>query len=259
MKCESCKTPIINPRPKQRYCSRSCKERAKNARRRSARVCKRCGESYRQPGKYCSAECRNWKPPRPDACKKCGKPLNHNRSKGRVRFTCAECGHNRERVGFKCWTCGGRVFSDARTNYCSPDCRLRGAVNRMAKTRYRQMLRRLRETHKPRYKMYKGIECRISQYEFIEWAKVEIYKFKQLYPYDIPSVDRIDPDGHYEFGNIRIISLAHNSLRSRYFTHTLGLDARNSRDKNIHMMARAFRVWSEEFNLTKEQVIEAWS
>lgn len=32
---------------------------------------------------------------------------------------------------------------------------------------------------------------------------------------EVPSIDRIDPDGHYEHGNVRVISRSENSKRAR--------------------------------------------
>jgi hypothetical protein len=61
----------------------------------------------------------------------------------------------------------------------------------------------------------KGIELRISRQELKKWCEdnAEIITHF-LDAKQTPSIDRIDPDGHYERGNIRIIPKAQNSGRA---------------------------------------------
>lgn len=61
---------------------------------------------------------------------------------------------------------------------------------------------------------YANVELKMSRKKFIDWAIPEYEKFMYLNPGVQPSVDRIDPDGHYEINNIRIISMAENCERS---------------------------------------------
>lgn len=62
---------------------------------------------------------------------------------------------------------------------------------------------------------YRGIEVRIEKEVFLEWAEREFAEWERKHPDERPSVDREDPDGHYEIDNIRVISLVENIRRKR--------------------------------------------
>lgn len=54
----------------------------------------------------------------------------------------------------------------------------------------------------------KGIKALISEEEIKElWFRDKAYNLKE------PSIDRLDSDGHYEFGNCRFIELKENTFR----------------------------------------------
>ncbi len=50
----------------------------------------------------------------------------------------------------------------------------------------------------------------MSQAEFLEWAVPEYERFMHDNPVDTPSINRIDSCGHYELGNIEIVSMSSN-------------------------------------------------
>lgn len=57
----------------------------------------------------------------------------------------------------------------------------------------------------------KGIELRITRDEFIAWCDSNAELIEQLWSQgEVPSIDRIDPKGHYELSNMRIRSLREN-------------------------------------------------
>lgn len=62
-----------------------------------------------------------------------------------------------------------------------------------------------------RYYRYggRGIEIKYTKDEFIKWWEYNIKNFNGVNP----SIDRIDNNGHYEFGNIQIISRSENSKK----------------------------------------------
>ena len=70
---------------------------------------------------------------------------------------------------------------------------------------------------------YEGIEVRMTREEFMGWAVPAIEAFLKRSPDEVPSLDRIDPDGHYELSNLRIVSKRFNILRSRYIPNKLGI------------------------------------
>lgn len=60
----------------------------------------------------------------------------------------------------------------------------------------------------------KGIEVRMTRDEFKRFCLENERHIMALYASgDTPSIDRIDPNGHYEIGNIRILSLSQNRGR----------------------------------------------
>lgn len=67
---------------------------------------------------------------------------------------------------------------------------------------------------------YEGVEVRMTRQDFYDWA---VPKYRQWFidhpvretAEHIPSVDRIDPAGHYEISNIQIISMSDNSRKIR--------------------------------------------
>lgn len=75
----------------------------------------------------------------------------------------------------------------------------------------------LRRVNKPtgRNKCYEGVECRIGKtpIEVIQYLEVNFRRDieRLLAEGEIPSIDRIDSTGHYEHGNIRIITWYENS------------------------------------------------
>jgi hypothetical protein len=69
---------------------------------------------------------------------------------------------------------------------------------------WRNILKRVRENE--RY-LSKGVEVKMTQTSFIEWYKENWFKGCR--------VDRIDNDGHYEIGNLQLISLTNHNHKAR--------------------------------------------
>jgi hypothetical protein len=273
--CEQCGL-IFRPRRSQisqRYCSRACKNKAKDVRNHLAdkcktfvRRCKRCGETFMQIGSeykssLCSDACR--RQIRPTKCKTCKAPLTQDWSRGRIKHYCSrKCtpAQQRLRKGIHCLTCNNHFFPDKLTMYCSDDCRLMGSCKDMATSKYKGIIQRtLTYVDRERNHCYKDIDCRFTKDEFKEWAIPELYKFRKAYPYETPSIDRIDPKGHYEPGNVRIISMDQNTLRSEFFKRTVGLRPDNTHDRNVYNIVRAARIWCDECEITKEEFDTMWS
>jgi hypothetical protein len=64
----------------------------------------------------------------------------------------------------------------------------------------------------PSYRYYgkRGIRCLLTKQEVERlWLRDNAWALKR------PSIDRIDPDGHYEFSNCRFIEVSENSARAR--------------------------------------------
>jgi hypothetical protein len=57
---------------------------------------------------------------------------------------------------------------------------------------------------------YSGIEVRLTEKEFFEWAIPRYKKWFKEHPGVKPSIDRLDSKGHYELSNIQMIPYREN-------------------------------------------------
>jgi hypothetical protein len=131
----------------------------------------------------------------------------HKTGKGIV---CEVCGYNKYPVregsqSYFCDTCHRR--KERKT----PKGKAKAAWNAM----------RGRVTEGPRLKeCYRGVQIRMTREQFMEWAVPAFTKWIEEHPGVKSSVDRIEAAGHYELGNIRIISLSQNSRDTRRTKNT---------------------------------------
>lgn len=81
----------------------------------------------------------------------------------------------------------------------------------MLRNTYARIIERCNKTSHPKYRYYggRGIECRFTSDEFVDYV-VNVLKVD---PRGL-ECDRIDNDGHYEKGNIQFITHKEN-LRKR--------------------------------------------
>lgn len=68
-------------------------------------------------------------------------------------------------------------------------------------------------------KCYARIEVRMTRADFMMWAISAYEVWFREHPGITPSVDRIDPDGHYEIGNLRLIPLNDNRQRASCYVN----------------------------------------
>lgn len=120
----------------------------------------------------------------------------------------------------------------------------------------RRMHRGMRERCEGNYFKH-GIKVMMTSDEFVEWATPLIEEFQTLYPGDKPSIDRIDPNGHYEFGNIRIISLKKNIIRSRFLHKAIGIDLDSPFEERLATAAYVVKSLSENTQITLAELFEA--
>jgi hypothetical protein len=62
---------------------------------------------------------------------------------------------------------------------------------------------------------YKGIGVRMTRDDFLEWAVPAYTRWMAANPDKTPSLDRIDPAGHYAVDNLRVIERGENSRLAR--------------------------------------------
>jgi hypothetical protein len=62
---------------------------------------------------------------------------------------------------------------------------------------------------------YKDVELRVTREEFLTWAEPALADWAATRPDDRPSVDRVDPAGHYELNNLRLLEWGENARLSR--------------------------------------------
>lgn len=98
---------------------------------------------------------------------------------------------------------------------------------------------------------YVNVEIKMSKEEFMTWAVPEIDKFIKKNPLDIPSIDRIDLDGHYELNNIRVISKKLNAIRSRFFTSIMGVDKHSSKDEKLQCIRQIMGALCEVLGVSE--------
>lgn len=79
---------------------------------------------------------------------------------------------------------------------------------------------RVRTGHRPGCpppKCYEGIEIRMTKEEFMEWAVPRYEEWQRTHPNEIPSIDRVREEGHYELSNIQMISRWENTQKTRWY------------------------------------------
>lgn len=101
-----------------------------------------------------------------------------------------------------------------------------------ALSRYYMILYRIENTHKSKNLKYSGIEIRITKDDFISWFMENDFQGC--------SVDRIDSNGHYEIGNIRLIPLAANIIKDKL------------KVKNGLMCCYKCKIWKPLDEMTKD-------
>jgi hypothetical protein len=62
---------------------------------------------------------------------------------------------------------------------------------------------------------YATVEVRMTREEFLAWAIPAHTRWMCRHPGECPSVDRKNPEGHYEIGNLQILSQPANSAKHR--------------------------------------------
>jgi len=58
---------------------------------------------------------------------------------------------------------------------------------------------------------YANVEVKMTKEEFFIWARPRYEEWEKLHPNVTPSINRIDPKGHYEISNIEMISWNENA------------------------------------------------
>ena len=62
---------------------------------------------------------------------------------------------------------------------------------------------------------YAEVELRMTREDWLKWAVPEYTKFQVEHPDDTPNAARIGDMGHYELGNVRVVSRAENCAETR--------------------------------------------
>lgn len=67
------------------------------------------------------------------------------------------------------------------------------------------------ENHNGKNPYYNHVKLEMTRTQFIEWAIPEYEKFMREYPGEQVSIDRIDSEGNYKLGNLRVVGMRENS------------------------------------------------
>lgn len=72
---------------------------------------------------------------------------------------------------------------------------------------------------------YSDIQLKMTKEEFLSWAIPQYEEWAKHHPEETPSINRIDPYGHYELSNIQIISLKDNIIypKRKHSAHIIQL------------------------------------
>ena len=99
----------------------------------------------------------------------------------------------------------------------------------------------------------RGIKVSILEHEFKTWANLALENFFWDNPNQIPSIDRINPDGDYEKGNLKISILWKNRASSRYFLHCLGIEDCSEKEKNMEKIEFLLDVLLNQTSIEKTE------
>jgi hypothetical protein len=105
-------------------------------------------------------------------------------------------------------------------------------------------------------KEYARVELKMTKNEFMIWAGPRVANFMFLYPELTPSPDRIDPEGHYEISNLRIIDADHNRRISGFTCKALRLDRLDTVSERVEVFALVIDSTCRHANIPKDKLIE---
>lgn len=99
-------------------------------------------------------------------------------------------------------------------------------------------------------------QIKMTKQEWYDFATPLLEKFLKSHPDAIPSVDRVDPDGDYEIGNLRIIRWERNLTRSRVFLKKMGIDQSSPRADKTKAISQIIAGQCEALGLKYKDVIK---
>lgn len=103
---------------------------------------------------------------------------------------------------------------------------------------------------------YKFIEVRMTKEEWYEFATPMITEFLENNPGDTPSVDRINPKGHYSLDNVRIVSWEKNLTTSNWFLAKLRVNQYSQHSEKIAAIRSILLGQCEALGLQIDDVLK---
>lgn len=74
---------------------------------------------------------------------------------------------------------------------------------------------RVRHKDRKQLRCYRGVEVRMTRAEFMAWAVPAYTAWMEAHPGQSPSLDRVDETGHYEVGNLQLLTIPENTAKTR--------------------------------------------
>jgi len=164
-----------------------------------------------------------------------------------------------------------KPLADFRLNSKKPegyDTICKACYNHRARTRYQKRYRDtpvgranqtwhkiLQRVHNKNGKnpSYAQVELRMTQEEFMAWAVPKYKTWDKDNPGKTPSINRIDPFGHYELKNLEIISLDENIRKPKTNSKV------NSHDQWLRQIVRYVLGRTEAYDVDIFEVINLLS
>ena len=193
-------------------------------------------------------------------CKQCAiKPISEFDINPKTNQPFSRCRKCRDTC---CNDCGQQLSPNNKTRIYKSKCKECAQKSIARKKKYRRTAKgfwkamNYRCSHNPNYRK---IEVKMTYEEWDQWVTPRLNKFKKQYPSQSPSVDRINPNGHYELGNVRIISRLHNMLISGWI---LPKKLKSKQEKMKHicrvvaLMCKEYEIDFSEMTIYLNQTVK---
>ena len=118
---------------------------------------------------------------------------------------------------YKCYRCKGYFEAEAFFKNSGKDRGISSNCKRCFKEYESSPSRKVKSTwntinaRSGKQRGYEHVQIRMTRQEFLDWALPKYEQWMKDRPDETPSLDRVDPNGHYEISNLRLLERGENS------------------------------------------------